>query len=70
MSEQEGLSTWQVFKSIMMSFFGVQKEEIRTRDFTKGKPSQFIIIGLLITVGSIFSLYLLVQVVLFYASAI
>ncbi|MDG1249590.1 MAG: DUF2970 domain-containing protein [Gammaproteobacteria bacterium] len=70
MSEQEGLSTWQVFKSIMMSFFGVQKEEIRTRDFTQGKPSQFIIIGLLITVGSIFSLYLLVQVVLFYASAI
>jgi hypothetical protein len=70
MSEQEGLSTWQVFKSIMMSFFGVQKEEIRTRDFTQGTPSQFIIIGLLITVGSIFSLYLLVQVVLFYASAI
>ena len=70
MSEQEGLSTWQVFKSIMMSFFGLQKEEIRTRDFTQGKPSQFIIIGLLITVGSIFSLYLLVQVVLFYASAI
>lgn len=68
--EHEGLSTWQVFKSIMMSFFGVQKEEIRTRDFTQGKPSQFIIIGLLITVGSIFSLYLLVQVVLFYASAI
>ena len=67
MSEQEGLSTWQVFKSIMMSFFGVQKEEIRKRDFTQGKPSQFIIIGLLITFGSILGLYLLVQIVLFYA---
>jgi hypothetical protein len=69
MSEQKGLSTWQVFKSIMMSFFGVQKEEIRERDFTQGKPSQFIVIGLLITIGSIVALYLLVQLVLFYTLA-
>ena len=69
MSEQKGLSTWQVFKSIMMSFFGVQKEEIRERDFTQGKPSQFIVTGLLITIGSIVALYLLVQLVLFYTLA-
>ena len=69
MSEQKGLSTWQVFKSIMMSFFGVQKEEIRERDLTQGKPSQFIVIGLLITIGSIVALYLLVQLVLFYTLA-
>ena len=53
----------------MMSFFGVQKEEIRERDFTQGKPSQFIVIGLLITIGSIVALYLLVQLVLFYTLA-
>ena len=69
MSEQKGLSTWQVFKSIMISFFCVQKEEIRERDFTQGKPSQFIVIGLLITIGSIVALYLLVQLVLFYTLA-
>ena len=69
MSDKEGLSTWQVFKSIMMSFFGVQTEAIRERDFTQGKPSQFIIIGLLITLTSILGLYLLVQVVLFFALA-
>ena len=31
-------STWQVFKSVLASFFGVQNEQTRQRDFTHGKP--------------------------------
>ena len=60
-------TTWQVFKSVMASFFGVQNEEIRRRDFTYGKPSQFIIIGLILTVAFIVIIYLLVKVILFLA---
>ncbi len=60
-------STWQVFKSVLASFFGVQNEEIRQRDFTYGKPSQFIIIGLLITLFFIVILYIAVKIVLYFA---
>ena len=58
-------STWEVFKSVMASFFGVQKEEIRQRDFTYGKPSQFIIIGLIITLAFILIIYGLVKIILY-----
>jgi hypothetical protein len=62
--KDETPTTWQVLISILMSFFGVQNEETRQRDFTHGKPSQFIIIGLIITFGFILVLYLLVKLVL------
>lgn len=58
-------STWEVFKSVMASFFGVQNEETRQRDFTYGKPSQFIIIGLILTVAFIVVIYYLVKLILY-----
>jgi len=57
-------STWQVFKSVLASFFGVQKEETRQRDFTHGKPSQFIIIGLILTLAFIAVVYVAVKIAL------
>ena len=60
-------TTWQVFKSVMASFFGVQKEETRQRDFTHGKPGQFILIGLILTLAFIVIVYLTVKVVLYFA---
>ena len=57
-------STWDVLKSVLASFFGVQKEETRQRDFTHGKPSQFIIIGLVLTVALIGILYIAAKVAL------
>ncbi len=59
-------STWQVFKSVLASFFGVQNEETRQRDFTHGKPGQFIFIGLAITVLFIAMVYIAVQIVLYF----
>ena len=41
-------SLWEVIKSVLASFFGVQKEATRRRDFTYGKPGQFILIGLIL----------------------
>ena len=59
-------TTWQVFVSVLASFFGVQNEETRQRDFTYGKPSQFIIIGLIITVLFIAFVYIAVKVALYF----
>jgi hypothetical protein len=41
---------WQTIGSVAASFFGVQSGRNRQRDFSRGKPLHFIIIGLLMTV--------------------
>lgn len=37
---------WQVIKSVLAAFFGVQKEQQRRHDFEQGKPAAFIIAGI------------------------
>ena len=58
---------WQVFKSVLASFFGVQKEEVRQRDFTYGEPGQFIIVGLILTIAFVLLVILAVKLVLHFA---
>lgn len=60
-------STWEVLKSVLASFFGVQSEEVRQRDFTHGKPSQFIAVGLILTVLFIAIVYIAVKIALYFA---
>ena len=57
----------EVCKSTLMSFLGVQKESVRLRDFEKGKPSHFIIAGLIFTLLFIAILYGLVKMILHFA---
>ena len=38
-----------VLKSVLASFFGVQSDKNRKRDFQQGNPAQFIIVGLVLT---------------------
>lgn len=64
----KGLSLWQVIVSILASFIGVQKEKNRSRDFKQGKPIQFIIAGILLTIVWYLAIYLIVVVVLKFAS--
>ena len=59
-------SIWQVFKSVLASFFGVQSEKNRQRDFEHGSPGQFILIGLALTILFIIILFLLVKVILYF----
>ena len=59
-------SLWEVFKSVLASFFGVQNERTRERDFTYGEPGQFIIIGLFLTVVLIAILFLIIEGVLYF----
>lgn len=44
-------SVYEVIGSIAAAFFGVQSSHRRERDFTHGNPWQFIVVGLLMTVG-------------------
>ena len=63
-AEEKSLSTWQVAVSILASFIGVQKEKTLDRDFSRGKPMQFIIIGVALTVIWYLAIYFVVQLVL------
>lgn len=44
------LTFWQVLSSTLAAAFGVQSSKNRKRDFTHGKPSHFILMGIGFTV--------------------
>ena len=58
---------WQVLHSVMAAAFGVQSGKNRTRDFTHGKPSQFLLLGLLFTGVFVLTLFAIVKLVLHFA---
>ncbi|SHE89320.1 Protein of unknown function [Modicisalibacter ilicicola DSM 19980] len=39
---------WEVVKSVLSAFFGVQREQRRRRDFEQGKPGTFIVVGIVL----------------------
>jgi len=53
-----------VLGSVLASMFGVQSNRRREQDFTHGKPSQYIIIGLLVTVVFILTIWGVVSLVM------
>ncbi len=53
-----------VLGSVMASMFGVQSNRKREDDFTHGKPSQYVIIGLLVTVVFMLTLWGVVSLVM------
>ena len=62
--ESDNLTVWQILSSTLAAMFGVQKNERRVRDFSKGKPHQFIIAGLIAAAAFVLILLFVVQVVL------
>ncbi|MCJ1885947.1 DUF2970 domain-containing protein [Pseudomonas sp. LA21] len=60
-------SFWQMLHSVLAAAFGVQSGKNRARDFTQGKPSHFIAMGIVFTLVFVLLLYALVQVVLHFA---
>jgi hypothetical protein len=44
------LTIWQLLSSAFAAAIGVQSSENRKRDFSRGRPGQFIAIGILFTV--------------------
>ena len=61
---ESGITTRQIFGSILASFFGVQSSKKRERDFESGKAKHFIAAGIVMTAVWYFSIYLVVTFVL------
>lgn len=53
-----------VVKSVLASFFGVQSDKNRERDFQQGNPAQFILVGLVLTVLFIVGMIFIVKLIL------
>lgn len=54
---------WQMLHSVMAAAFGVQSGKNRARDFTHGKPSHFVILGILFTAVFALTLFGIVKLV-------
>lgn len=64
MKKNQPPSLWQVAKSVLAAMLGVQKSENYQRDFQYGKPSQYIILGLIFVMLFILILVGIVNLVL------
>ncbi len=53
-----------VLGSVLASMFGVQSNRKRQQDFSHGKPSQYILVGLAVTVVFILAVWGVVQLVM------
>ena len=49
--------------SVLAAFFGVQSNKARERDFTKGKPATYIILGIVLTIVFILLIFGVVKLV-------
>ena len=58
------LTLMQVTGSVLAAGFGVQSKENKQRDFTRGKPLQFIAAGLIFTLGLLAVLATVVSLVI------
>ncbi|MDY7560290.1 DUF2970 domain-containing protein [Pseudomonas sp. 10B1] len=58
---------WQMLQSVTAAAFGVQSGKNRERDFTHGKPSHFVLLGILFTGVFALTLFGIVQLVLHFA---
>jgi len=61
---EKKLSIFQVLGSVVSSFFGVQKNATRERDFTHGRARDFIIVGVGLTLVFILAVWGVVQLVM------
>ncbi|WP_043307750.1 DUF2970 domain-containing protein [Pseudomonas sp. ML96] len=67
MDEQDDnkpLTFREMMQSVLAAAFGVQSGKNRARDFSRGKPSHFILLGVLFTSIFVLVLFALVRLVL------
>lgn len=60
---------WQTLMSVLASFFGVQSERNRERDFHNGRPLHYVLTGLLMAALFVLMVILLVRWALSLAGA-
>lgn len=65
MSEQENdIGLFKVVLSVIAAMFGVQSDKNRERDFAKGRPAAYIIVGIIMTVLFVLILWGVVSLVM------
>jgi hypothetical protein len=62
--DEQHVSIWKVVVSVTAAMFGVRGSKARERDFTKGRPAAYIIVGLIFTVLFILTLVGVVTLVM------
>jgi Protein of unknown function (DUF2970) len=62
--QQQAPSFLGVLGSVLASMFGVQSSRRREADFTRGKPIHYILVGLLVTVVFVLTVWGVVKLVL------
>ncbi len=55
-----------IFKSVLASFFGVQSDKNRQRDFQKGNPIHFIMVGVILTILFVLIIIGVIKLILYY----
>jgi len=63
-SENKGITLLQLISSTLFAALGIQKRSNMERDFSKGKPAQFIVAGILFTAIFVLVVVLVVNLVL------
>jgi hypothetical protein len=58
------LTLWEMLQSVLSAALGVQSGKNRARDFSRGKPSHFIILGVLFTAVFVLVILAVVKLVL------
>ncbi|MBD3669853.1 MAG: DUF2970 domain-containing protein [Gammaproteobacteria bacterium] len=64
MSEPKTHGLWTTFKGVMAGLLGVQSHQQHEQDFTQGKASHFIVIGLIVVIVFILVVVGVVNIVL------
>ena len=62
--ENKPLTLWEMLQSVLSAALGVQSGKNRARDFSRGKPSHFIILGVLFTAVFVLTIFGVVKLVL------
>jgi len=65
MSEQKAnIGLFKVVASVFAAMFGVQSAKNRERDFQHGRPAAYIIVGIIMTVLFVLTVWMVVKLVL------
>jgi len=65
--ENKPLTLWEMLQSVLSAALGVQSGKNRSRDFTRGKPSHFIMLGVGFTAVFVLVIFGVVKLVLHFA---
>jgi len=62
--DEKEISLFRVVMSVVAAMFGVQSSKNRERDFAKGRPAAYIIVGLIMTLLFILTIWTVVSLVI------